>query len=150
MNTGGGIDSIYVKDGATLIMNGGIHVILHEPLAILNISGGIPTYYPCSLITFDYSNAPSGGCFITSAKENTDIISISLFPNPVANELRIQNAELRIEEIEIYNVLGEKCLTPSLSKGEGASINVSSLSAGIYFVRVKTNEGIRESKFVKE
>src|SRR5436853_7815723 len=136
MNTGGGIDSIYVKDGATLNMNGGIHVILHEPSAILNISGGAPTYYPCSLITFDYSNAPSGGCFITAERENAGLMSVLISPNPATSELRIQNAELRIENIEIYNPLGEKVFQSHISNlTSQISIDISQLPSGIYFLR---------------
>jgi hypothetical protein len=81
--------------------------------------------------------------------------SVILFPNPATNELRIQSrilgTELRIERIEIYDVMGKKRLTPALSKGEGAaSIDVSTLTPGMYFVRVKIEKGIVTEKFIKQ
>jgi alpha-tubulin suppressor-like RCC1 family protein len=75
---------------------------------------------------------------------------VLIFSNPVVNELRIENSELRIKEIEIYNVLGEKCLTPPLSKGEGVRVDVSLLPAGIYFLKVRGEKEDRVAKFVKQ
>jgi hypothetical protein len=75
---------------------------------------------------------------------------LSISPNPATSELIIDNAELKIERIEIYNVLGEKCLTPTLSKGEGVHVDVSSLSSGIYFVKVNGERGEGIAKFVKQ
>jgi Concanavalin A-like lectin/glucanases superfamily/Secretion system C-terminal sorting domain len=77
---------------------------------------------------------------------------ISLFPNPATNELRIENAELKIKEIEIYSVLGEKVFfrQPETSNTKLVTVNVSQLPSGIYFVRVKTDKEISTAKFVKE
>ena len=77
---------------------------------------------------------------------------IFVFPNPATTELIITNAEFGIESVEIWDVVGErvKRLTPALSKGEGVRVDVSSLSAGIYFVKVKTKKGVSAAKFVKQ
>jgi hypothetical protein len=82
----------------------------------------------------------------TKAEEN----NIFLFPNPSTNSFTINDARFTISEIEIYNVLGEKCLTPTLSKGEGVRIDVSSLVSGIYFVKVRGEKEERVAKFVKQ
>ncbi len=76
--------------------------------------------------------------------------AFSLSPNPATNQLTIDNGELKIKEVEIYNSLGEKCLTPTLSKGEGVRIDVSSLPAGIYFLKVRGEKEERIAKFVKQ
>jgi hypothetical protein len=75
--------------------------------------------------------------------------AVSLFPNPAANELRIKNAEIRIESVEIYNVLGEKVFSQTTNARE-EKINVSSLPPGIYFVKVKSEKEERVAKFVKQ
>jgi len=102
-----------------------------------------------SMITVSY-------CFTTNIHaESNSACTVS--PNPATNELRI-NPEYsgRIESIEIYNVLGTRVNTSvraPLSSRRGAGgevIDVSSLSPGIYFVKVKTKEGISVGKFVKE
>ena len=152
MNTGGGIDTLYMKDGSVLDMNGGIHVIYHEPFAILNVAGGIPTYIPCSTITFDYNNAPSSGCLITTAaEENAGSMSVSVYPNPATNEIRVQSSKFRVQSVEIFNVLGEKVYgNAETSHSTAETINITALSSGIYFVRVKTSDGMRAGRFVKE
>ncbi|HLG35519.1 MAG TPA: T9SS type A sorting domain-containing protein [Bacteroidia bacterium] len=76
--------------------------------------------------------------------------NISLSPNPATNEIRVQSADFKVESVEIYDVLGERCLTPALSQGEGVRVDVSALSAGIYFVKVKGEKEERVSKFVKQ
>jgi len=63
MSTSGGIDSIFVENGATLVMNGGIHHIIYEKFTDLTLAGGIPTLDSCSGLFFNYSKAPSNGCF---------------------------------------------------------------------------------------
>jgi hypothetical protein len=88
---------------------------------------------------------------IDGITDNAENISLEIFPNPATNELRIQNSNLKIESVEIYNVVGEKRLTPTLSKGEGDSfIDVSMLSSGMYFARVGTEKGILTKKFIKQ
>lgn len=77
--------------------------------------------------------------------------SFSIFPNPATSELKIENAELRIERIEIYNVLGEiiydMCLASNV---QHLTINVSNLNSGLYFVHIKTDKGFHATKFVKQ
>jgi photosystem II stability/assembly factor-like uncharacterized protein len=77
--------------------------------------------------------------------------SIKIFPNPACDFIEInvgnrQACSLQ-REIKIYNTIGECVmhLTPTLSEGEGARIDVSGLPPGIYFVRV----GDRVSKIIK-
>ena len=77
---------------------------------------------------------------------------VKIFPNPATSELRIENAALKIKEIEIYSVLGKKVYSqqPQTSNLKPQTIDVSQLPSGIYFVRVKTDKGISAAKFVKE
>ncbi len=100
----------------------------------LTVQGGIQT---------------SNLCFSTSVNDNyfeqeDDLI---IFPNPAISELIIENGELKIMLVEIYDVMGKQCLK---SDGPQQAINVSSLTTGIYFVTVTDENGNRTSKkFVK-
>ncbi|HLG34907.1 MAG TPA: PKD domain-containing protein [Bacteroidia bacterium] len=86
---------------------------------------------------------PSLPTDVTQVSSQQDI---SLYPNPAAKEFRIQDSGFRIQAVEIYDVLGEKRLTPTLSKGEGVtSIDVSELTAGIYFVRILREESLGQT-----
>ena len=62
----------------------------------------------------------------------------------------IYDLRFMISEIEIYNALGEKRLTPTLSKGEGVRVDVSWLPAGVYFVAITDDKGNKITrKFIK-
>ena len=76
--------------------------------------------------------------------------AILIYPNPVTNELRIQSAELKIEEMEIHNVMGELILEQQTTNNKQQTFDVSLLPSGIYFVKVKTDKGMGAAKFVKQ
>ena len=95
----------------------------------------------------------------------------TVFPNPVTRELKIKNAELKIGtavQIFVYNVLGEKVITAwpqangqepiprsaeALREGEKqqeASLDVSQLPSGLYYIEITAGELIFRSKFMKQ
>ena len=85
----------------------------------------------------------------------TEVEEFFISPNPAANEIRVESRSLynrdKITSIEIYNTLGEKVYTKAgTSHSTVETINITALSSGIYFVRVRTSYGIRAAKFIKE
>ena len=74
--------------------------------------------------------------------------SISFYPNPVSsNILKIQNnSSAQITHINFYNLLGKSI--KQVNKPE-ASINLTGLSAGIYIIKVKTDQGEISKKLMK-
>jgi len=75
--------------------------------------------------------------------------SISLYPNPTSGEFRIQNAELRIDKVEVYDVYG-KMLTMVEVNDNQVTMNASNYAAGMYFVRIYTANGTATKTFVKK
>jgi hypothetical protein len=77
--------------------------------------------------------------------------SITIFPNPTAGVLNliqetINNEQLTINNIEIFDIYGRK------QKAEGRKqnvIDISQLSAGIYFVKISTETGEVVKKIIK-
>jgi len=66
-----------------------------------------------------------------------------IYPNPTRDILHIRTAEL-ISRAELSDLLGNVVigdLTPTLSKGDGVSINVENLPAGMYFLKLYTASG---------
>lgn len=104
-------------------------------------------------IYFDY-NFP-----ITTNTYTTTIAALSnqsfdfgtqfiLYPNPAKDVLNIQSKNsLEIQSIEIYNLLGQVVLAVPNSSN---AIDVSNLKTGTYFVKVNTEKGSSNTKFVKE
>ena len=77
--------------------------------------------------------------------------AVKIYPNPVKDELKIENGELRIENVEITDLTGSALLFPSFGRvGGGFSVNVSTLVPGVYFIKIETDKGIVTRKFVKE
>ncbi|HLG35807.1 MAG TPA: SBBP repeat-containing protein [Bacteroidia bacterium] len=84
---------------------------------------------------------------------STSLSMTSIFPNPATTEVTINFGKEGWCDVRVWNVLGEqvKDLTLTLSKGEGtATIDVSELMPGIYFVVVRDEEnGLVVRKVVK-
>ena len=76
-----------------------------------------------------------------------DFDKISIYPNPVVDELIIRNDELSINSVEIVDFTGKTVKNQSSVVN---SINVSSLSQGVYFLKMKTDKGVITKKFIKK
>ena len=74
---------------------------------------------------------------------------VDVFPNPANNILNIKNLH-GTNELEIYNVLGEKFYSRTL-KTVDSQINISGLNEGLYFLAIISGNGERRNiKFVKQ
>jgi hypothetical protein len=72
----------------------------------------------------------------------------TLYPNPAKNILNIQaKQDVIINSVEIYNQLGQIILATTNAVN---TIDVANLVSGTYFVKVNTEKGSANAKFVKE
>ena len=98
-----------------------------------------------------YMNTPSYFCMdnfqtlnlVSGITENKIVEnSVNIYPNPTTNQLNISST-FSIDKIEIYNQLG------SLVFQSNSTVNdISTLEMGIYFIRIKSKEGIIITKIV--
>ncbi|MDR0205726.1 MAG: T9SS type A sorting domain-containing protein [Bacteroidales bacterium] len=72
--------------------------------------------------------------------------NIVIYPNPTTGQLRITNYELRIENVEVFDVCGKKQKIESREQNE---IDITNLQAGIYFIKIKTEKGTISKKIIK-
>jgi len=74
----------------------------------------------------------------------------SLYPNPVQNVLNITAKEtIEISSINIYNTLGQLVLViPNAQNTK--TVDVSSLTSGNYFIKINSDKGTSNTKFIKE
>ena len=95
--------------------------------------------------------------------ENGETARFMVYPNPAGNELRITNLshvsgklseanyELCDGVIEIYDVYGRRLLSNHLiTSSSNHLINISSLSSGVYFIRLIDEQGSAVQRFIKE
>src|SRR5690606_21496495 len=72
--------------------------------------------------------------------------TINVYPNPTKEELNIGIDSKDIQLITIFNTSGQIVLSPPPSN----RIDISSLSTGIYFIRIANNKETFTKKIIKE
>ena len=76
---------------------------------------------------------------------------ITVTPNPTTGELRIDNGQLTIDNVEVFDVYGRKLSSHHLiTSSSHHLINISHLPAGLYFVKITTEAGMVVKKVVKQ
>ena len=71
------------------------------------------------------------------------------FPNPASAAVHI-STNRDIEFVEVSNVNGQVLLQQHFNSRTNVELNVSRFEAGMYFVKVVTNEGLSQLKLVVE
>ena len=78
----------------------------------------------------------------TAGIDDLGITSFSIYPNPTKEYLNIDCSSL--ESVSVYDILGKE-----LIKDNNNRINVSSLSKGVYFIKVSDGINSSTKKFIK-
>lgn len=72
---------------------------------------------------------------------------ISIYPNPSNDELNISWEEKQIDQIDIFNVQGQLISSKYVNRGEAITkLDVSNFQIGLYYLRIKSSDGIILSK----
>ncbi|AZQ65161.1 carbohydrate-binding protein [Flammeovirga pectinis] len=74
---------------------------------------------------------------------------ISLYPNPVQQQLSIEGLSTTASRLEIYSTGGMIVESIDLSENKTVNVSVENLKAGIYLLRVYDNDIIQTKKFIK-
>ncbi len=113
----------------------------------------IPYMYHCHILMHEDDGMM--GQFIVSSnavglKENAATNAVlAVYPNPVQSSLNIRCSAL-IENIRLYNYLGQKLSEVRVPEKNESSLDVSLLNSGLYFLEIKTEKGILRKEFVKD
>ena len=98
------------------------------------------------VVTTSQSVITNGVLGITDAKR----LNFEMFPNPASENVTIQlptNSENAL--VEFYDYVGRLALSKKVSDLDKV-VNVSSLSSGIYMIKVISNDKIGSQKFIKK
>ena len=74
--------------------------------------------------------------------------TVTVFPNPTTGTIQIQCSEGMLETVSLYDVYG-KLLQTMNADSPNVSLNLSSYTAGTYFVRVTTGKGVVTKRVIK-
>jgi len=92
------------------------------------------------VVTFTTEDIASVGDF--------SFANLEIFPNPASTNLNISAAKV-IEEIQVYNILGQLVMTQKFNDAE-VSLDVSNLTVATYLLKVKVDGVIGTVRFVKK
>lgn len=135
---------LWVTDGTTVGTN-----------KILNGAGaGFPgsfTVYNGDLYFTALYNSPGLWKFSTAPTKVNNISEsevVNIYPNPATRTLNVAvGANVKITKISVYEFAGKEVSIPIVGYGQ---IDIAALPTGLYFIRIETNAGIAERKFIKK
>ena len=77
-------------------------------------------------------------------------LSVDIYPNPVNDKIYVDiETGVEIEDVLIYDIYGRR-LDLSAVSHQPSVIDVKNLKSGIYFVKIKTEEGNIVKRFIKQ
>lgn len=90
------------------------------------------------------------GSINTGIQSKEKNCSLGLYPNPTCSNVTVSSIDSPIQQIEIYNLFGEKVYiqTPNETNSKQEIINCLQFSNGIYFVHVSNNNNTYIQKLV--
>jgi len=85
----------------------------------------------------------------TGLEENSDLITVEIFPNPSNGQyqVKIKGVDFENTELELFNLTGEIVFKTQLVRSE-TLIDISFQPNGVYFVKLKTEKGSVVKKIV--
>ena len=84
----------------------------------------------------------------SQAKNLNESNNFKIYPNPIVDVVNI-DFETDITKISVFNLLGQGIITKSFNSNK-ATIDVSSLHAGTYIIKVVSDQQIKIRKIVKQ
>lgn len=88
--------------------------------------------------TIDLSTVGIGGLTQTN--------SISIFPNPTSEFINILSTDSTIKHVTIFSVIGKKVME---APGNKKQVDISTLSEGLYVVKIETDKGTSFKRVLK-
>jgi hypothetical protein len=97
-------------------------------------------------LNFDLTIDPAGTTNINSITQTSNLM---IAPNPATSELIVASTS-HFGKVQIIDALGKTVLTHDANYTAQTSINISSLSKGVYFIQVSDGSKITTRKFIKD
>ena len=79
-------------------------------------------------------------------EENNFNTFFSLYPNPTNGKVQIQSTKYKVENIKVFNAVGEKVEAPTLKGANNSTIDLTTKTSGVYFIHIICKEGTAVKK----
>ncbi len=81
-----------------------------------------------------------------SASNKETIEGLNIYPNPATSDrIYITSKSAQSKEVEVFDVLGKKILQATLT---GKELNITSLTPGVYIIKVKEGDASATRKLI--
>jgi polyhydroxybutyrate depolymerase len=137
----------YVEYGGCTNSSRVVHYKVHgaDHIWLPDNQNGNDIFYVFEIWKFFLGVSPSN--LVSASISEADIASIEVYPNPTSDYLRLENIDTKIQNIAIFNAMGQMVFETSASN---QTIDVSGLKTGVYQLMVATNKGLYSNSFIKE
>ena len=112
------------------------------------VTAGVLSTENCSIDTEVISNTITAQIDVCTGLSDSDDIQLSIYPNPVNNELIIQTEGI-IEHFSILNISGLEVMKGALSSSSD-KINLQELEAGFYLIKMQMNNEVITRSIIKK
>jgi hypothetical protein len=120
---------------------------LDENLPIGNYEYYVRPYYKEGCVS-DSSNHVIESVEV-GVKGVKELEGVRVYPNPTTGELRVMSYELQVTGVEIFDIYGRKLFEQKTNHPVLPSYALTVFPAGVYFVKITTEQGIVMRKVVK-
>ncbi|AGC76325.1 putative secreted protein (Por secretion system target) [Nonlabens dokdonensis] len=86
----------------------------------------------------------------TASVEDIDANAFKLYPNPASDNILVSSAEFNITEVAVMDMNGREVMKNSFQDTHQASLEISSLSSGMYLLRITADQGTVIKKLTKK
>ncbi|MEY4927491.1 MAG: hypothetical protein RI894_1927 [Bacteroidota bacterium] len=128
-----------------------VYVVPSQHLVVIRL-GEAATNQALALSAFDeplWQKINDLVCSTSTNIEQASKTNIAIFPNPAQDILNLKSTE-PIENIALYNDLGQLLITEQVSSLFEKKLDITSLYKGIYFIVVQAKNKTERLKWVKE
>jgi hypothetical protein len=140
---GDGITPNYGSGYFTVTANGGAVSVINNT----TFNGpATTTASPISVVHYFTNNA------LLSSDNFALLEDVVLYPNPSKDFFTIDLPQniVRSGKIEVYNSLGQQVATKVISSDADLTVNISSLTNGVYFLNLNLGDAAKTLRFIKE
>ena len=105
-----------------------------------------------AVIVDDGTCADTSDChyIIGSTIDEINENGLSIYPNPSRGKLKIESEKLKIEDVELINILGKIERIKEINKltDKSFDLDLSNFDAGVYFIRIKIGEQLKVKRVI--
>lgn len=124
-----------------------------HPYELVNLESG-KTYMAqvTAHCTNGVTSDPSESITFTTSTvgvEHYELEHTEVYPNPTTGQFRIQNTEVRIQSVEVFDVYAKLMYSVEVNDNT-VTVDASNYASGVYFIRINTDKGLVNRRIVKK